>query len=61
VVRIKRTGEFAVIKSQTFLKDGLNFLHYLGVIEGRGDSLWALFHEDVEVECLPPHSCTMIE
>jgi hypothetical protein len=53
VVRIKKTGEFAVIKSQAFLNDGKNFLHYLGVIEGRGDGLWALFHDDLELECLP--------
>lgn len=51
VVRIKKTGELAIIRSRTMLKD--EFLHYLGVIEGRGDALWALFHDDLELECLP--------
>jgi hypothetical protein len=46
VVRFKKTGELAIIRSRTFLKDGRNFLHYLGVIEGRGDGMWALFHDD---------------
>lgn len=52
VVRIKKTGELAVIRKHTILKD--EFLHYLGVIEGRGDGLWALYHDDIELECLPP-------
>jgi len=51
VVRIKKTGELAIIRKHTILKD--EFLHYLGVIEGRGDALWTLFHDDVELECLP--------
>ena len=53
VVRIKKTGQFAMIKSQTFLKDGKGFLHYLGIIEGRGDGLYCLLHDDVELEALP--------
>jgi hypothetical protein len=38
IVRLKKTGQFAIIKRPTFLKDGKGFLHYLGVIEGRGDA-----------------------
>ena len=56
VVRIKKTGELALIRSHTFLKDGRAFLHYLGIIEGRGDSLWALYHDDIELERLPSSS-----
>lgn len=51
VVRLKKTGELAIIRSHTKLKD--EFLHYLGVIEGRGDGLWALYHQDIELECPP--------
>ncbi len=54
VVRLKKTGEFAIIKQQTFLMDGRNFLHYLGVIEGRGDGLYCIIHNEVDLECLPP-------
>jgi hypothetical protein len=53
VVRIKKTGEFALIKSIAYLKDGIGFLHYEGMIEGKGDGRYALYHEDVEVEALP--------
>jgi hypothetical protein len=54
VVRIKKTGQFAIIKQVSFLKDEKNFLNYLGIIEGRGDGLYALYHDDIELECLPP-------
>lgn len=53
VVRIKKTGQFAIIKQVSYLKDKKNFLNYLGVIEGRGDGLYALYHDDLELECLP--------
>jgi hypothetical protein len=53
IVRLKKTGQFAIIKRPTFLKDGKGFLHYLGVIEGRGDGLYALYHSDIDLECLP--------
>ncbi|HYG19899.1 MAG TPA: hypothetical protein VD816_13270 [Ohtaekwangia sp.] len=57
VVRFKKTGLFAVIKQKTFLKDGRGFLNYLGVIEGRDpDEQYAIYHEDVELEALPPES-----
>lgn len=36
VVRIKRTGQFALIKDRCFLKDGRNFLNYLAEIEEKG-------------------------
>lgn len=53
VVRIRKTGQFAMIKDRCFLKDGKNFLNYLGIIEGRGEGLYAIYHEDVELEALP--------
>jgi hypothetical protein len=53
VVRLKKTGQFAVIKRVAFMMDGKGFLHYLGVIEGRGDGLYALYHSDIDLECLP--------
>lgn len=57
VVRIKKTGQFAIIKDVCFLKNGKNFLNYLGEIEGRGGGLYAIYHEDVELECpAPGHS-----
>jgi hypothetical protein len=52
VVRKKSTGEFAIIKEQTFLKDKA-FLHYLGWIEGKGEHLYYLNHDDLDVECWP--------
>jgi hypothetical protein len=53
VVRIKKTGQFAIIKQQTFLMGRNNFLHYLGVIEGRGEGWYYLGHHDIELEALP--------
>lgn len=53
VVRLHKTGQFAVIKDRVFLKDGRNFLHYRGIIEGR-EGLYALYHEEVDLEALPP-------
>lgn len=52
VVRIKKTGQFAMIRVRTFLKDGNGFLNYLGEIEGR-KGLYALYHDDIELEALP--------
>jgi hypothetical protein len=54
VVRLKKTGEFARITHQDFLKDGKGFLNYRGVIEGRGEGHYALYHDDFELEALPP-------
>jgi hypothetical protein len=51
VVRIKKTGVFAIIRKHGFLKDGKNFLHYLGEIEGK-EGLFALYHDDIEVEVI---------
>lgn len=53
VVRIKKTGQFAIVKKRTFLMNETNFLNYLGIIEGRGDGLFVFFHEDVELENYP--------
>lgn len=52
VVRLHKTGEFAIIKDHTFLKDGKNFLHYLAEIEGR-KGLYCLIHDEVDLEALP--------
>lgn len=52
VVRIKKTGVFAIIKDHIYLSEGRNFLNYLAEIEGR-TGLFALYHEDVELEHLP--------
>lgn len=54
VVRIKKTGQFAVIRDRTFLKDGKGFLNYLANLEDKGDGkLYALYHDDIELEHLP--------
>lgn len=55
VVRIKKTGQFAIIKEQAFQFQGKGFLNYLGEIEGR-DGLYALYHDDIELEELPPQN-----
>jgi hypothetical protein len=52
VVRWKKTGQFALIKSHTFLRDGKGFLNYLAEIEGRTGT-FALYHDDLEFECSP--------
>lgn len=52
VVRRKKTGEFAKIKAHTFQKDGKGFLNYLAEIEEH-DGLYALYHDDIELEHLP--------
>lgn len=52
VVRLKKTGEFALITDRTMLM-GWHFLHYLGRIEGRGDGNWCLIHDEVELEAFP--------
>lgn len=56
VVRIKKTGELAIIRRIQFLLDKKSFLHYEGEIEGRGEGNYALYHEDIELECLPGDS-----
>jgi hypothetical protein len=54
VVRLKKTGQFAKITHQDFQFEGKGFLNYRGVIEGRGDRHYALYHDDIELEALPP-------
>jgi len=39
VIRIRKTGQFAIIKNRSFL-NGENFLNYLAIIEGRGEGLY---------------------
>lgn len=53
VVRLHKTGEFAIIKDQVFLKDGMNFLYYLAEIEGR-KGLYCVLHGECDLEALPP-------
>jgi hypothetical protein len=55
VVRIKRTNEFAIIKTHTFQHFGRGFLNYLVEKEGK-HGLYCAFHDDIEVEHLPPVS-----
>jgi hypothetical protein len=52
IVRLRKTGEFAIITDKTFLKDGKSFMHYLAQIEGK-EGKYALYHEDVDLEALP--------
>jgi len=56
VVRIKKTGQFAIIKERSFLKSEENFLNYLAIVEGRCEGLYALYDDDIELECLPTTS-----
>lgn len=53
VVRIKKTGQFAIIKHVVFLKDGKSFLHYEGPIDGKPEGNYAFYHEEIELEVLP--------
>lgn len=53
VVRLKKTGEFAMILDHNFQKDGRGFLNYLASIEGRGVGLYAVYHNDIDLEHLP--------
>ena len=53
IVRLKKTGEMAEIKDYTFLMNRKGFLNYLGQIEGKGSAVYALYHDDIELECLP--------
>jgi hypothetical protein len=53
IVSLKKTHEFARIIEPVFLKDCKGFLHYHAEIEGR-DGMWALYHDDIILECLPP-------
>lgn len=52
VVRIKRTGEFAIIRDHIYLSEGRNFLNYLAEIEGQ-KGLFALYHDAVELDHRP--------
>jgi hypothetical protein len=52
VVRIKKTGQFAIIKERVFLMEN-NFLYYLGIIEGRGEGLYYLGPNEIDLEVLP--------
>lgn len=54
VVRLKKTGEFAIIKQVCYLRPELKkyFMHYLADIEGRGGP-FAVYHNDLELEVLP--------
>lgn len=52
VVRLKKTGQFAIIKQVFYQSGDKNFMHYLGNIEGR-EGLYVLYHDDIELEALP--------
>lgn len=53
VIKIKRTNEFAIIRKKTFQKDGKGFLNYLVEIEDK-QGLYCAFHNDIDLEHLPP-------
>ena len=53
VVRIKKTGLFALIVEIGYQHEGRGFLHYLAKIDGKGEALYAVYHHDIELECLP--------
>jgi hypothetical protein len=55
VLRWKKTGEFVLVKKKGFQKDGRGFLHYLCQIDGKGPELYAIYHDEVDLECLPPN------
>lgn len=53
VVRLKKTGEFALLKKKAWLRPDQQkyYLHYEAIIEGRGnDKFFAIYHDDVEPE-----------
>ena len=52
VVRLKETGQFAIIRKQSFQMNERGFLNYLGEIEGR-EGLYCLIHDRLELECRP--------
>ena len=59
VVRLKKTGEFAVIIGHNRMQQRLDtFLNYYVEIEGRPGT-WAAYDDDFELECLsidPPET-----
>jgi hypothetical protein len=59
VVRLKKTGEFALIKNRVFLLNG-SILHYEGLIESKGDgkNYYLGRNEDLDLEALPPGNIT---
>jgi hypothetical protein len=57
VVRIKKTGVFALITGHNFQLNGRGFLNYYADIEGR-TGLFALYHDDIELENLPGEEST---
>ena len=52
VIRIKRTNEFAIIRTHTFQHLGKGFLNYLVEIEDK-QGLYCAFHHDIDLEHLP--------
>ena len=55
VVRIKKTGLFALVKCRSFLRqeEDKHFLGYEAEIEGK-QGRYYLSHQDVDLEVLPP-------
>lgn len=52
VVRLKKTGQFAIIRKYGWQSGGRGFLNYLAEIEGR-NGLFAIYHEDCDLEVGP--------
>lgn len=55
IVRLIKTGELARIINPIYIKDGQNFIGlYHAEIEGRKPgTIWALRHDEIELECPP--------
>jgi hypothetical protein len=54
VVRVIKTGQFAIIKDYVYQSTSKNdFQYYTGIIEGRGDGQYVLFPDEIELEVLP--------
>ena len=52
VIRIKRSNEFAIIRTHTFQHLGKGFLNYLIEVECK-EGLYCAYHDDIELEHLP--------
>ena len=50
IIRGANIGKRARIKQHSFQMNEKGFLNYLGYIQGKGKDLYALYHDDLEVE-----------
>jgi len=54
IVRIRATGQFAIVVKKFFANEGKGFMNYLAKVEGKGEDLVELYHDDIDAEALPP-------